>query len=171
MSTIVYDAKARIMAADSRAYSGSSHPTGFKMKVHRITEGPFEGALIGVSSAILGAGEELKQWIAEGMSKDYIGFANCDWEALLVKSNGEVYLFVDGYTPSGPLVGDVFTIGSGKKYALGAWLALHDARKAVEVAIACDSMSGGPVTHLYLDNRAPELSEAASGVDEGLVYA
>lgn len=167
MSVIVYDSSAQMMAADSRAYSGCSHPSGYKMKIHRITEGPFVGSLLGISSAMVGAGEEFRQWISDGMPKDYAGFSTCDWEAILVNPKGEVYLFVDGYCPSGPLVGEVFSIGTGKKYAHGAWLVSRDALKAVEIAIACDNMSGGPVTSLYLEYRVQESSVLVSEAVEG----
>jgi len=83
-----------------------------------------------------------------------IGPAVCDWEALLVKPDGEVFLFVDAYYPSGPLIGDVFTIGSGKKYALGAYRAGANAVQAVEIAIQCDSMCGGPIAAVTLHEPA-----------------
>lgn len=146
MSVIVYDAKRQLMAADTRAYSGSSHPIGNKMKIHRL----WDGSLLGMSSAQPGAPEAFKAWIDRGEKLDDYAPSDIDIEALLVKPNGEVFLYSDGYYRAGPLVGDVFTVGSGKKYALGAWHALRDAVQAVEVAIACDTMCGGPVAALPL---------------------
>lgn len=154
MSVIVYDHTQQIMTADTRAYSGDPHPTGNKMKIHKIKEGPFAGSLLGITSSQPGMAEQLKQWITEGMDKEAFAPSQPDFEALLVKPDGEIFLFVDAYYPSGPLVGDVFTIGSGKKYALGALRAGANPIQAVEVAIRCDSMCGGPVAALTLHEPA-----------------
>lgn len=151
MSVVVYDSRRQVMAADTRAYSGSSHPIGSKMKIHRIERGKFIGSLVGVTTAVPGQAEEFVHWLNENAHREAAWVpANPDFEAILVEPNGAVHLYYDAYYSSGPLVGEVFTIGSGKKYALGAWHALQDAVKAVEVAIACDTMCGGPVAALPL---------------------
>lgn len=62
MTTIVYDAKIRRMASDSRAFSGSSHPIGAKRKIHRIEAGKYKGSLLGVSSTVPGMNEFVTQW-------------------------------------------------------------------------------------------------------------
>lgn len=151
MSVIVYDAKRRLMVADSRAYSGSPHPMGTKMKIHRITDGPFKGALLGITSCVPGMGEEFKQWVTEGMSKEAFGPSDPQFEALLVQTDGSVIYFNDAYYPSGPLESDYFTIGSGGKYALGAIRAGAHPLNAVGVAIACDPFCGLPVVSLSLE--------------------
>ncbi|QNH71692.1 hypothetical protein V1VFAS_044 [Rhizobium phage V1VFA-S] len=151
MSVVVYDTKRRLMIADSRAYSGSPHPMGTKMKIHRITEGPFKGALLGITSCVPGMGEEFKQWVTEGMSKEAFGPSNPDFEALLVLTDGSVIYFNDAYYPSGPLESDYFTIGSGGKYALGAIRAGADVFGAIDAAIQCDPFCGLPVVSLQLD--------------------
>lgn len=169
MSVVVYDARQGLMVADTRAYAGCPHPIGNKMKIHRIETGPFAGSLLGLTSSQPGQAEEFKQWVTEGMSKDAYTPSSVDLEALLVKPSGEVFLFCDSYYPSGPLVSDVFTIGSGKRYALGAFRAGANAAQAVEVAIACDSMCGGPVAALSLHKPAEapaESDEAPCPADE-----
>lgn len=157
MSVVVYDTKRRLMVADSRAYSGSPHPIGTKRKIHRIEAGPFKGSLLGVASCVPGMGEEFKQWVTEGMSKEAYGPSNPEFEALLVKPNGEVLYFNDAYYASGPLESDYFTLGSGGKYALGAIRAGAGTLEAVGVAIQCDPFCGGPVKFLSLDEVASEL--------------
>lgn len=174
MSVIVYDAKKQLMTADTRAYSGSGHPIGHKLKIHRIAEGPFEGSLLGITSNQPGMAEEFKQWVTEGMSKEAFAPTTPLLDAILVKPNGEIFLFVDAYYPSGPLAGDFFTIGSGRKYALGALQAGADALRAVEIACELDSMCGGPVAALNLHQpfEAPadpeqlplDLSKFSTGV-------
>jgi hypothetical protein len=151
MSVIVYDAKAKVMASDSRAYSGCSHPIGTKNKIHRIERGVYAGSLLGISSSTPGMAEEFKHWIEENALRE-ASFVPVgpDFEAILVTPAGEVFLYVDAYYASGPLTGDVFTVGSGKKYALGAWHAHQNAARAVEIAIECDSMCGGSVQFLPL---------------------
>jgi hypothetical protein len=168
MSVIVYDVRNGLMCSDTRAYGGDSHPIGNKRKIHRLSD----GSLLGMSSSQPGVPEEFKAWIERGAKLEDYGPTSPDIEALLVKPNGDVFLFSDSYYAAGPLTGDVFTVGSGKKYALGALRAGADAQRAVEVACECDTMCGGPVTALKLFEATPEppvpVSGAVSVVDEAI---
>lgn len=163
MSVVVYDHRTQTMTADTRAYSGNSHPAGHKMKIHRIKEGPHAGSLLGVVSNVVGMPEEFRAWIERGADKEDWAPNDPSFEALLVKPNGEIFLFDDAYYCAGPMVGSFFTIGSGRKYAYGALMAGADAKAAVEVAIACDTWCGGPVAQISLhepltsDQAQPEL--------------
>lgn len=154
MSVIVYHNG--IMASDTRAYSGNSHPVGNKMKIHRLKD----GSLLGMSSSTPGLPEEFKAWLERGANYEDYGPTDVDIEALLVKPDGSVYLYYNSYYRAGPLVGQTFTIGSGKKYALGAIAAGCDAAQAVEVAISCDPFCGGPVAVLPLVEARPEAPVA-----------
>ncbi len=158
MSVIIYDAKAQLMVGDTRAYSGSSHPTGHKMKIHRIKRGAYTGSLLGITSSTPGMAEEFKHWIEENADREAAYVPNGpDFEALLVKPDGSVFLYVDAYYAAGPLIGDVFTVGTGKKYAMGAWRAHPDAVKAAKIAIACDTMCDGPVVAMRLHEEPEQL--------------
>ncbi|MBD9511604.1 peptidase S14 [Ensifer sp. ENS10] len=150
MSVIVYDSANQTMTADTRAYCGDSHPFGNKMKIHRL----FDGSLLGVTSSTPGVPEEFKAWLERGARMDDFGPSDIDVDAILVTPFGEVFLFSDSYYRCGPLVGDFFTVGSGKRYALGAIRAGASAMRAVEVAIECDTMCGGPVAQLPLHKPA-----------------
>lgn len=161
MSVIVYDVQKQIMAADTRAYGGDTHPMGNKMKIHRL----HDGSLLGLTSSMPGVPEEFKAWLERGGRMDDWGPGDIDLDAILVDWCGDVYLYSNSYYRCGPLVGDVFTVGSGKKYALGAWQALRDPVKAVEVAIACDPMCGGPVAALPL--RKPQNEPVEPKEDQG----
>ncbi|NKM88288.1 peptidase S14 [Rhizobium laguerreae] len=154
MTVIVYDRKRELMIADSRATSGTSHPIGAKMKIHEITAGKCNGALLGVSTSIPGSGEAFKEWVTEGMSKEAFDPSFSEPGALLAKLDNSVYLFSGSHCPSGPLVGDFFAIGSGKEYALGAYKACGDPFRAVEVAIECDPFCGPPIVSKQL--RTPD---------------
>ncbi|MBY5591787.1 peptidase S14 [Rhizobium leguminosarum] len=157
MTVIVYDSKRELMIADSRATSGGSHPIGAKMKIHEITAGKCNGALLGVTTDIPGMGEAFKEWVTEGMSKEAFDPSFSGLWALLVKRDNSVYLFAGSRSPSGPLVGDFFTIGSGAKYALGAYKACGDPFRAVEVAIECDLFCGPPIVSMQL--RTPDANQ------------
>lgn len=146
MSVVIYDAKNQIMAADSRAYGGDSHPMGHKMKIHRLRN----GSLLGMTSSRPGVPEEFKAWLERGAAMDDWGPSDINLDAILVTPAGEIYLYSDSYYRVGPLVGDVFTVGSGRKYALGAFKAGADALQAVQVAIDCDTMCGGEITMIKL---------------------
>lgn len=150
MSVIVYHDG--VMAADTRAYSGNSHPVGNKMKIHRLKD----GSLLGISSGQVGIPEEFKAWIERGASREDYGPPDLDLEAILVKPDGQVFLYNDSYYSAGPLLGRTFTIGSGKKYAHGAIIAGCNAVQAVEVAIVCDPFCGGPVSSIPLSDTAAD---------------
>ncbi|MBY3004066.1 peptidase S14 [Rhizobium leguminosarum] len=157
MSVIVYDRKRELMHADSRATSGHSYPIGAKMKIHNITTGKCNGALLGVSTRTPGMGEAFKEWVTEGMSKEAFDPNFSQLEALLAKVDNSVYLFAGSHCPSGPLVGDFFAIGSGGEYALGAYKACGDPFRAVEVAIECDPFCGPPIVSKQL--RTPDANQ------------
>ncbi|WP_245489302.1 peptidase S14 [Rhizobium ruizarguesonis] len=145
------------MLADSRATSGSHHPIGAKMKIHEIAAGKYKGALLGVSSDVPGMGEALKDWVTSGMDKEAFGKVECSVGAILALPNRSVYLFDENLLLSGPLDGDLITIGTGKKYAYGAYKAGADARRAMEVAILCDPLCGHPIVSLQL--RTPDANQ------------
>lgn len=146
MSVIIYDAENQVMVADSRAYCGDTHPFGNKMKIHRLSD----GSLLGMTSSTPGVPEEFKAWLERGARMDDFGPNDIDLDAIRVTLTGEIYLYSDSYFRCGPLTGDVFTLGSGKRYALGAWRAGADAIHSVQVAIECDTMCGGPVMAVNL---------------------
>lgn len=145
MSVVIYSKGA--MVADSRAWSGTSHPAGDKRKIHRLND----GSIIGITSNVVGAPEELVRWINEGEDKEAWAPANPSWSAIRVKPDGSVWLYDDAYFATGPLEGEFFTIGSGRKYALGALHAGADIFQAGFVAIACDPFCGGKLRYLSLN--------------------
>ena len=144
MSVVVY--KHGLMGADSRAYSGSNHPMGDKLKIHRLPD----GTLLGIVSNSIGMPEAFRDWVIGGENREDFMPGDPSFSAIKVTPSGHVYLYDDSYTPSGPLTGDFFTIGSGRKYAYGALLMGASVTKAVEVAIQCDCWCGGHVERLEL---------------------
>ncbi|AGC36195.1 peptidase HslV family [Rhizobium phage RHEph10] len=144
MSVVVYHDG--VMAADSRAYSGSTHPAGHKRKIHRLPD----GGLVGITSNQIGMPEAFRDWLAAGANREASMPNEPGFDALHVTSDGEVFLYSDSYTPSGPLYGTTFTIGSGKAYALGALKAGASVTEAIEIAKECDLWCGGPVIELPL---------------------
>lgn len=153
MSTVVYHNG--VMAADSRAYSGSTHPIGFKRKIHRVQAGPYAGALVGVTTNVVGMAEGFRAWLERGARTDDIAPGDPSFAALLVTASGEIFLFNDAYYCAGPLTCDTLTIGSGKKYALAAIKCGKTPVEAVQIAAECDLWTGGPIDVLTLN---PESS-------------
>ncbi|QIG69051.1 putative HslV family peptidase protein [Rhizobium phage RHph_N1_10] len=152
MSVVVYHDG--VMAADSRAYSGDAHSIGYKRKIHRLKEGPFAGSLLGICSNVVGLPEEFKAWLERGASREDHAPDNPSFEAILVKPNGEAFFYNDAYFCSGPLDNTTFTLGSGKKYALGALKMGASITEAIEIAKECDIWCGGPVVTLPLHETA-----------------
>jgi hypothetical protein len=151
LSVVVYHDG--IMAADTRAYSGDRHFVGNKLKIHRMPD----GSLLGIVSNQVGMPEAFKQWVAEGADREAVMPDQPSFEAIHVMPDGKIFYYDDGYTPSGPIVAQTLTIGSGKKYALGAIKMGADAVRAVEIAIDCDVWCGAPVSALPLNE--PRLVE------------
>jgi ATP-dependent protease HslVU (ClpYQ) peptidase subunit len=144
VSVVVY--KDGVMAADSRAYSGGSHPIGTKKKIHRLTD----GSLLGITSNQIGLPEAVRDWIDQGARRDALLPDQPSFTAIHVLTNGEIYFYDDSYVPSGPITTSEITIGSGMKYALGALKMGATAYEAVEVAKQCDFYCGGKVAILTL---------------------
>lgn len=151
MSVIVYDPRKRLMVSDTKAYSGSSRPIGYKSKIYRVTMGPFAGSLLGVTSNQPGVPEAFAEWVSNGMNKEDYAPSSPLFDALMVKPDGEIFFFNDSYYMAGPLRGDVFAIGSGAKYALGAFEICKDAFGAVRVAIKFDGFCDEPMESVLLD--------------------
>lgn len=133
------------MAADSRAYGGrGQHSPGTKRKAHRLDD----GTRIGIVSAVLGEPERFLAWYKAGADPAEWKGDKPDLRALVVKPSGEVFLYDEGLTPSGPIACDHYAIGSGSDFALGAMAMGADAAQAVRVAAIYDSNSGGEPTVL-----------------------
>jgi hypothetical protein len=94
--------------------------------------------------------EAFKAWLNSGARNDDVVPNEPLFDAIHVKLNGEIFLYVDGYTPAGPLHGTFFTIGSGRKYAYGALMCGKSPAEAVEITAQCDPFCGGPVAQLPL---------------------
>jgi len=150
LSVVVYHKG--VMAADSRAYSGSTHPIGTKLKIHRLAD----GSIVGITSNQVGMPEAFVEWLNKGANRDDVMPAEPCLSAIHVSPTGEVAIYSDGYTPS-RVMGETFTVGSGRKYALGAIAMGADAVRAVEVAIENDLWCGGPVALLHLAGKSPPL--------------
>jgi ATP-dependent protease HslVU (ClpYQ) peptidase subunit len=151
MSVVVYHEG--VMAADSRAYGGDQHPVGNKRKIHRLPD----GGLVGITSNQIGMPEAFRDWLAAGADRKADMPGEPAFDAIHVTPAGEVFLYSDGYTPSGPLFGNTWSIGSGKKYAHGAIQMGANAVEAVEAAKACDFWCGGPVLTLSLNEATSNL--------------
>ena len=158
MTTIVF--RDGVLAADTRAYSGSPSPIGFKQKIHA---GP-DGSLYGVSTAQPGLSEQISAWLMadpdqKADTQPHVGEKG--FQALEITPEGEVYYYCDSFSPSGPLMGNWFAIGSGEDYAIGALLMGATAEEAVEVAMQCDAWTGGDVVRLRLSEITQDEKEAA----------
>ena len=133
------------MAADSRAYGGKGQwSPGTKRKAHLLED----GTRVGVVSAILGEPERFVAWLRSGADPAAWTGDKPDLRALVVRPNGEVFLYDENTTPSGPIQCEFYAIGSGSDYAIGAMAMGADAAEAVRVAACFDSNSGGEPTVL-----------------------
>lgn len=147
MTTIVW--RDGTLAADTRAYSGSPTPIGYKRK---IFEGP-DGSLYGISTPQPGFSEQIAAWLmapVDEKADTMPQMAEKGFQALEITPEGDVYYYCDSFHPSGPLMGPWFAIGSGEDYAVGALRMGATAEEAVEVGMEFDPWTGGDVVRLRL---------------------
>lgn len=146
MSTITY--RDGIMSSDTRAYAGFNLPIGAKKKI-RASE---DGTLVGCTTHQPGLGEAFLAWICDGADEP----ESSEYQAIVVKPNGDVYYYRNGNQPSGPLEIDFIAVGSGAEAALGAMWMGATAEDAVGVAANIDVWTGLPVYSLALDDVQPK---------------
>jgi hypothetical protein len=152
MTTIAY--KDGVLAADTRAFSGSSQPMGQKQKIYRIKH----GSIFGVSTPCPGLSEEIKNWFVEAKNLDHEPqLHGREFDMLEIDRAGQVFFYHNSFMPAGPLTAEYFAIGSGAEYALGAMGYGASAVDAVAVASAHDVWTGPTVTMIEI----PKPKEAA----------
>jgi hypothetical protein len=141
VSTVVF--KEGVLASDSLAYGGKGQPSpGFKQKARRLAD----GSRIGVVTGVIGLAERFVAWVEAGADPAaWVGDAAPDIRAIWVKPDGGLFLADDGLYFSGPIKCEVYAIGSGAEYAMGAMAMGASPAQAIEVASRLDQHTGGPV--------------------------
>lgn len=144
MTTITY--RDGVMAGDGRAFGFDKMSVGEKTKVFRLSD----GTLIGVSTSALGIPKAVRDWVERGMDSSAIPVPRdkdkFDFEALIVRANGEAELLDGNWLPGDPVKADYYAIGSGKQFAMAALVLGKSAKESVEVAAQLDVWTGGSVS-------------------------
>lgn len=165
MTTIIYDAKNKQMLGDGRISQGTQVTKDDFVKVHNIN-GILVGAA-GVVTHMLKFFDYFEQnTTAEIFQQETMGLVNIvfpetpnedQFEALVAYPSGELFLFEGN---SSILLGqDVsFAIGSGGPYALGALESGAAGEEAMRVATKFDTMSGGEITVVQLEEEPEPLT-------------
>jgi hypothetical protein len=155
MTTIAY--RDGILAADTRAFSGSTQPIGEKQKIYRIKG----GSCFGVSTPHPGLSEEIKDWFVEAKHLDHEPQLNGrEFDMLEIDRNGEVFFYHNSFVPAGPLAAEYFAIGSGSEYAMGAMGYGASAVDAVAVAAVHDVWTGPTVTMIEVPKKTSKEAAA-----------
>lgn len=138
MTTVAY--RDGVLCSDS-----SSNYNGLRWasvpKIGRAPDGTMGGA-----SGDSGMCDEFRRWIEAGASADLPSLPPEQVTAFIVRPDGTMAGW-DGremYQISGAFI----AVGSGAAVAMGAMAAGASARRAVEIAIALDSGSAGPIQEL-----------------------
>lgn len=142
MSVIAWDG--RTLAADKRVSLGTLICT--TTKISRVGD-----ALCAYAGDAAG-GEEVLAWFCNGAKPSDFPATQRDrenWSGLLVIRNGQILKYEHSPYPV-RLEDKFFAIGSGRDFALAAMHLGHDARTAVEVAIALDSGCGNGIDTMEL---------------------
>lgn len=156
MTTIVF--RDGILAADTRAYSGDRSPMGQKQKIFFAQHSDGSVSTFGISTPNPGFSEEIQKWFNNEKHPDFEPQLNGrGFSALEIMQDGAVYFYNDNFTPSGPLRGDWFAIGSGQDFAIGALEMGATAQEAVVVAAKNDAWTGGEVQHIVIYTKVEAL--------------
>lgn len=135
------------MAADRRAYGGKYHASpGLKTKLHRVEAGPYAGAVVGVSSAEVGASAWLFDWVERGAPYKGETGGPQGFELLLLHPDGSLYVASDQIALSGPIESEFYAVGTGDDLAIGAMAMGASAEEAVRIASRFDPHTGPEVT-------------------------
>lgn len=152
MTTIVY--RAGVLAADTRAYSGSSRPIGQKRKIGAAIFSDGVTHYYGISTPHPGLAEEIRNWMVHEKDAHFEPSAR-EFEMLEITSEGEVFFYLNSLIPAGPITADYYAIGSGAEYALGALRMGASALEAVEVAAENDPYTGHPLMTVTIPELTP----------------
>lgn len=135
MTTIIADAKARIMACDSRM---TGHLIGHTKKVWRI-----QGSLFGVSGRLASC-TAFVNYLKLGDRTEGVEAPCMEHVRALVLTDGGIYMYDGGPTPF--KVDDrIWAVGSGSAAAMGAMAAGATPQEAIRIAAKYDEGTGGPV--------------------------
>lgn len=145
MTTIAY--RNNIMAADSACFDS----TLYQGEVDKLWILPPVG-LIGCCGEI-GAMIHFVDWLRDGRDRKKKPDLpdDCDFESIVVNSDGEVAHFDRHLVPI-RVANDFHAIGSGRKLALGAMMAGASADEAVKIACHYDIVTREPVRTIRLQD-------------------
>lgn len=141
MTTIAADR--HTIACDSAIDPGDGTSFRVTTKLHEIPGG-WAGYAGTVSVAV-----ELIKWLRSGKRRKKKEFARKDEASVLIAKRSGLWLLDQEYLLL-ELAEPYFAIGSGSVAARAAFMAGADAASAVEIAIALDPKSDGPVTSVAL---------------------
>lgn len=139
MSCVLYAEGA--LWADGRAWGGQGCVTpGGKRKVHLLPN----GNAVGIVSAVVGEPERFLAWLTAGADPEAWKGDKPDLRAILLRPDGTLLLYDDSIWPSGPITTDLYAIGSGSDFALGAMSAGAAPLQALAIAARWDVNTGAP---------------------------
>lgn len=165
MTTIIYDAKNKLMLGDGRISQGNQITKDDFVKVHNIN-----GIQVGAAGVVTHMLKFFdffeKNTTAEIFQQETMGLVNIQFpevptddqfEALVAYPSGEVFLFEGN---SSIFLGEnvSFAIGSGSPYALGALEVGADGKEAMRVATKFDTMSGGEITTVSFEEEPQQIT-------------
>ena len=134
MTTVFADARSGVMVCESKC---TSDTVWYPMtKIHRV-----HGELVGIAGTLKEAQAWLR-WYEKG-GKGARPKAEC-FTALILRKDGKLYeISSDGLDME--VERGFHGVGSGGGYAVAAFLAGADPRRAVEIACEIDAASGGEI--------------------------
>ena len=145
MTTIAY--RDGVLAAD-RLMTGGGARCAEVCKVARSKYGHLAAAA-GNASGIA----SLHSWVVAGCDGELPRYEKGTMDGLVIYPTGRVFYW-DGSPALIEMFGPFFAAGSGQEFAFGAMAVGADARRAVEIAIQFDTLSGGRIDVRRLPRKA-----------------
>lgn len=154
MTTIAWDGQT--LAADTQVNSCNNIPCGATTKIGKTPDGYFWAF-----SGSLQCQETLVEWACGDRLGPLPTFKESNGCLILIAPDGVVReWWGEGWIQ---MRAAVFAWGSGERIAMGAMLAGADARRAVEIAIALDSDTGGEITVIRCPDAVVSRSASLTG--------
>jgi len=143
MTTIVVSRKQQMMVSDSLSTGGVNS------RIQKIFE--VDGQLVGFSGHVT-HGLKFVEWLRHGTHPQFVYDKDENtFDALVLNDDG--IFFYDRELVPMEILDDVYAIGSGASFAMGAIDAGAGPVKAVEIAANRDENSGGPVVVIRRKRR------------------
>ena len=143
MTTILVSKREMAMAADRQCTSDDGYKNIYQPKITRIVH-ETTGPMLFATSGKINQTAKFEHWFREALDtpgKKHNEAEIKDMRAIVFKPDGTLLLYEGSLTPF-ELQDEIFGIGSGSHFGIGAMLHGADLKEAIRIASLCDVYTG-----------------------------